>query len=74
MSQASAAPSTFCYPHHKEDLVTKEVAAALSSALGVHVVVVAGVHYDHIDKHGIERVMANSRTLTRLILARLESE
>jgi hypothetical protein len=73
-SQTSATASTFCYPDHKEDLLTKEVSMALSSALGVNVVVVAGVHYDDIDKDGIEQVIQNSRTLTRLILASLASE
>jgi hypothetical protein len=40
----------------------------------VHVVVVAGVHYDDIDRDGIGQIIQNSRTLTRLILGKLEAE
>jgi hypothetical protein len=72
-SRNSATASTFCYPNHKEDVLTREVSTTLSSALCTNVVVVAGVHYDHIDKEGIGQVIQNSRTLTQLILARLES-
>ena len=67
----SATESTFCYPDHKEDVLTKEASATLSRELGTNVVVVAGVHYDQIDKTGIEHVIRNCRTLTQLILARL---
>jgi hypothetical protein len=73
-SRTSATASTFCYPDHKEDVLTKEVSKVLSSALGVHVVVVAGVHYDDIDQDGIGQIIQNSRTLTRLILAKLKAE
>jgi hypothetical protein len=38
------------------------------------VVVVAGVHYDDIDQDGIGQIIQNSRTLTRLILAKLKAE
>ncbi len=72
-SKTSATASTFCYPDHKEDVLTKEVSMTLSAALGTNVVVVAGVHYEDIDKEGIELVIENSRKLAQRILEKLKS-
>jgi hypothetical protein len=72
-SKTSATASTFCYPDHKEDVLTKEVSMTLSAALGTNVVVVAGVHYEDIDKEGIELVIENSRKLAQRILVKLKS-
>ncbi len=72
-SVVSATASTICFPGHKEDELTRNIAQKLSSALNAHVVVAAGAHWKTIDKDGIKTVMQNSKILTDLILARLMS-
>jgi len=64
----SATASVICLPAHKEDELAKTVAETLSAALNSPVVVTAGIHWDNISQAGIERVIANSKTLVDLIL------
>jgi hypothetical protein len=70
----SATASVFCYPGHKDDLVAKEAAERISSALNTNVVVAAGIHWDNIDEAGITWVMENSRELVEMIIKRISKQ
>lgn len=72
-SVVSATASVICLPAHKEDELAKTVAETLSAALNTPVVVTAGIHWDNIPREGIERVIANSKTLVSLILEQAKS-
>ena len=71
-SVTSSTASVFTYVGHKEDLLAKQTAEALSAALQAKVVVTAGIHWDGLDQAGIETVVANSKALLGLLLERLE--
>jgi hypothetical protein len=71
-SVTSSTASVFTYVGHKEDLLAKQTAEALSAALKAKVVVTAGIHWDGLDQAGIETVVANSKALLGLLLERLE--
>jgi hypothetical protein len=62
-----------CLPAHEEDELAKTVAETLAAALNTSVVVTAGIHWDNIPQAGIERVIANSKTLVGLILEQAAS-
>ncbi|NTU48204.1 MAG: hypothetical protein HGA84_04260 [Syntrophobacteraceae bacterium] len=68
-NRLSATASVFCYVGHKEDEVVKEVSERLAASLGTKVVVVAGLHWDHLRPIEIEQVRKNIRTLVEMILA-----
>ncbi len=70
-SVTSSTASVFTYLGHKEDLLAKQTAEALSAALQAKVVVTAGIHWDGLDQAGIETVVANSKALLGLLLERL---
>jgi len=70
-SVTSSTASVFTYLGHKEDLLAKQTAEALSAALQAKVVVTAGIHWDGLDQAGIETVAANSKALLGLLLERL---
>jgi hypothetical protein len=70
----SATASVFCYPGHKDDIVAKEAAERISSALNTNVTVAAGIHWDNIDEAGITCVMENSRELVEMIIERMSKE
>ncbi|MGQ9859498.1 MAG: prenylated flavin chaperone LpdD [Thermodesulfobacteriota bacterium] len=69
----SSTSSVFTYPGHKEDLLVKDVSERLAAALGGHVVVCAGAHWENLDAQGIQEVLDNCRRLVSLILKRLGS-
>jgi gallate decarboxylase subunit D len=70
----SATASVFCFLGHKEDLVVREAAERISSALNANVVVTAGIHWGDIDTAGITCVMENSRELVGMIIERIGKE
>jgi hypothetical protein len=70
-AQLSASVSVLCYVGHKEDLLAREIALAVSSRVNSHVVVTAGIHWDNLDQEGIDRVVKNSRLLTKQILEKV---
>lgn len=72
--EISATASVFCYVGHKDDVVAKEAAERISSALNTNVVVAAGIHWDDIDEAGITCVMENSRELIEMIIERMSKE
>lgn len=55
----SASASVFCYVGHKEDEVAKKVSERLAAALDAKVVVVAGIHWDHLEPSGIDQIVTN---------------
>ncbi len=67
----SATASVFCFLGHKDDLVAKEAAERISSALNTNVVVAAGIHWDDIDEGGISAVIENSRRLVGMIIEKV---
>lgn len=70
----SATASVFCYLGHKDDLVAKEAAERISSALNTNVTVTAGVHWENIDEVGMKNVMKNSRQLVQMIIERMSTK
>jgi len=70
-SVVSATASVFCYPGHKDDIVAKEAAEKISSALNTNVTVTAGIHWDDIDEEGIKTIMANSQRLVSMIIEKI---
>jgi len=66
--QRSATGSVFTYLSHKEDEIVKPVAEELASRLNRKVVVVAGIHWDHIPVEGIKAVGEICRRLTERIV------
>lgn len=72
-ARKDATASTVCLLGHKEEALTRPIAEKLSRALAVNVVVVAGAHFDVIDKAGIEQVVDHGGILADLILERLSA-
>ena len=70
----SATASVFCYPSHKDDIIAKEVAEKISSALNINVTVTAGMHWDNIDEEGIRGVIENSWQLIKMITEEITSK
>ena len=73
-SLRSATASVFCYPGHKDDIVAKEAAVKISSALNTNVTVTAGIHWDDIDEEGIKAVIKNSRQLVTMIIKEITTQ
>ena len=73
-SLRSATASVFCYPGHKDDIVAKEAAEKISSALNTNVTVTAGIHWDDIDEEGIKAVIKNSRQLITMIIEEITTQ
>ena len=70
----SATASVFCYPGHKDDIVAKEAAEKISSALNTNVTVTTGIHWDDIDEAGIKAVIENSRELVKRIIEKITTK
>ena len=70
----SATASVFCYPGHKDDIIAKEAAEKISSALNTNVTVTVGIHCDDIDEEGIKTVIENSRLLVKMIIKRITTK
>jgi hypothetical protein len=72
--QISATASVFCYLGHKDDVVAKEAAERISSALNINTTVTAGIHWDNINGVGIKAVIENSRQLVRMIIEKIDTK
>ncbi len=66
--ELSATGSVFTFLGHKEDTVAKGLAEDLARTLNRRVVVVAGLHWDHLDKAGIEVILRLCKSITRGII------
>ncbi len=73
-TKSSATASVLTYPGHKEDVVVKMVAEALSARLATNVVVTAGIHWDHLPPEGIAAITDRCREITELLLQALAGE
>jgi hypothetical protein len=73
-NRTSASSSVICILGHKEDILAKAVAEALSSTLDAVVTVTAGIHWDNITEQGIREVNQHAKKLIDLILERLGKE
>jgi hypothetical protein len=67
----SATASVFCYVGHKDDVIAKEAAEKISSALNTNVTVTAGVHWENFDEMRMKNVMDNSRQLIEMIIEKI---
>jgi hypothetical protein len=70
----SATASVFCYLGHKDDIVAKEAAERISSALNTNVTVTAGVHWENFDEARMKDVIENSRQLVEMIIERVTTK
>ena len=66
--ERSATSSVFTFLNHKEDEIVKPVAGELARRLNRKVVVVAGIHWDHIPIEGIRAIAEICRRLTERIV------
>jgi hypothetical protein len=70
----SSTASVICILGHKEDELAKAASEILSAALNTKVVVTAGIHWDNLDKNGIEKVIENSRQIVDMIIDKILCE
>lgn len=70
----SATASVFCYLGHKDDIIAKEAAERISSALNTNVAVTAGVHWENLDEAGMRDVVENSRQLVKMIIEKVTAK
>ncbi|MCM8710318.1 hypothetical protein M2651_04665 [Clostridium sp. SYSU_GA19001] len=49
---------TFCFPHHKEDYITKLVYSLITESFDKNVIVCCGIHFDNISKEEITEVIS----------------
>ncbi len=71
--QISSTASVFCFSGHKEDDIAKNTAELLARTINSNVVVTAGMHWDHIDKDGIMKVIENSQIIVNMILEKIKN-
>lgn len=50
--------NTFCFPHHKENLVTELLYSLITDTFDQNVVVCCGIHVDNINKEEIDTVIS----------------
>ena len=63
----TASANIICLSGHREDELARAAALKLCKNLGCTVTVVAGMHWHHIDREGIDQVVANvERLIERL--------
>ena len=67
--QISATASVYTVIGHKEDTVVQKMATRISSALNRMVVVTAGIHWDDLTPEAIKEIIANTETLTLVIIS-----
>lgn len=70
--RTSATSSVFTFPGHREDVVVKAMSEELSGRLNRRSVVVAGLHWNGLQKKQIEIVLEMCREITEKIIAEAE--
>ena len=73
-AKTSATSSVLTYPGHKEDIVVKMAAEALSAALGTNVVVTAGLHWDDLPPGAVDRIIEHCREVVDLLIEALAAQ
>ena len=69
----SATASVICLLGHKEDSLAKAGSEILASALNTVVTMTVGIHWDNIDKEGIQKIARNAEILLDMIQDRISS-
>ena len=69
--QLSASANIICLSGHREDELARASSLKLCKQLGCTVTVVAGMHWNDIDRAGIEQVIANVESLVGQLMAAL---
>jgi hypothetical protein len=54
---------TFCFPHHKEDEVTKLLYAVITETFDKNVMICCGIHIDNISASEIDTVVSLCREM-----------
>ena len=67
-SKISASTSIYTVIGHKEDSVVQMMASKIAAALNRMVVLTAGIHWDNLTPEVIEKIVANTEALTRMII------
>jgi len=70
-SQPGASANIICLSGHREDELARMASLKLCRTLGCTVTVVAGMHWHHIDRQGIDQVVANVENLIELLMEKL---
>ena len=70
-ARRSATASVLVFSGHREDEIAKRTAERLAAALGVNVVVTAGLHWDAISPEGIKQVRENAEGAAEALLGKL---
>lgn len=73
-SRRSATASVLVFSGHREDEIAKRTAELLAAALGVNVVVTAGLHWDAITPEGIKRARENAEGAAEALLGALAQQ
>lgn len=66
------AVQTVCVPGHRDDAVSERFARALADHLDAVICVTCGIHYDGIDRSGIDAVLSAADGLLQSLIAALE--
>jgi hypothetical protein len=74
LSHKGSAAAVIAVPGHREDGPAKDMAEALSTAMGRTVAVVAGLHWDDLSKEGIATALRLCERLTQRIITEMEAE
>ncbi len=69
----SATSSNLTFLGHKEDLLAKKISEQLATLLRKNVVVVMGIHWDHMTSNEIKRVESLSKKIPKEILKKIHS-
>lgn len=70
-SQTSATASVLTFLGHKEDVIVKTASERLAAALGTHVVVAAGMHWNGLTAETIATVQARCSEVVERLLEEL---
>ena len=60
-------------PHHREDVVARQWASALSARFQCRVAVVCGIHYDNLTPSGLQEVLRGIESLFPRVVELLDS-
>ena len=69
-TEAGAEVETICLPSHRDDVISELFARELAASLRTTVCVTCGIHYDGIDRAGIEAVVSQANALAKELAER----
>ena len=71
-NDGAVAVQTVCVPGHRDNAVSERFARALADHLDAVVCVTCGIHYDGIDRSGIDAVLSTADDLLQRLIAALD--